>query len=146
MYIEVQNEIFFNLTIICAHAPTEEKADEVKEAFYDKLEWAYHKVASNDVKIIMGDMNAKLGRERIFSPYLGKHNLHEESNGNGLKLVDFAMSKNLTICSTHFQHKNIQATWRSPDGNTTNQMLPAFNKYYFFVAVRIIIRYLIHFL
>ena len=114
---------FFNLTIICAHAPIEDADDEEKELFYDQLQRTYNKIASNDVKMVMGDMNAKLGREMIFRPYLGKHSLHEDCNENGLKLVDFAMGKNLTISSTHFEHKNIhKATWRSPDGNTTNQI------------------------
>jgi hypothetical protein len=52
-------------------------------------------------------MNAKTGREQSFIPTIGKHSLHEESNDNGLRLVNCAVSLNMTIASTCFEHKNI---------------------------------------
>lgn len=113
----------FNLTIICTHAPTEETDDETKDTFYEMLERTYKKTPSHDVKLIMGDMNAQVGQEVAFRPFIGKHSLHEVCNANGLRLVDFAIGKNLSISSTHFQHKSIhKATWKSPDGVTSNQI------------------------
>lgn len=61
----------------------------------------------HDIKIILGDMNAKVGRELAFRPTIGKHSLHEISNDNGERLVDFAALVNMTIVSTYFEHKNI---------------------------------------
>jgi hypothetical protein len=51
-----------------------------------------------------------------------KH-LHEISNDNGVRLVNFATSKNLRVKSTIFPHRNFHKyTWASPDGKTHNQL------------------------
>jgi hypothetical protein len=49
--------------------------------------------------------------------------LHEISNDNGVRLVNFATSKNLRVKSRMFPHRNIHKyTWTSPDGKTHNQI------------------------
>lgn len=114
---------FFNITIINCHAPTEEKSDEEKESFYDLLSRTYDKCPKHDIKIVIGDMNAQIGKEEIYRPVIGKHSLHDTSNDNGTKLIDFSASKNLVIGSTRFQHKRIhKATWIHPNGSTRNQI------------------------
>jgi hypothetical protein len=45
------------------------------------------------MKILLGDFNAKEGREDIFKPKIGNENLHEISNDNGVTLVNFVISK-----------------------------------------------------
>ena len=68
-------------------------------------------------------MNAKVDREECFRPTIGKYSLHEETNENGLRLIDFAAEKGLVVKSTFFMHKRIhQATWNSPDEITRNQI------------------------
>jgi hypothetical protein len=59
------------------------------------------------MKILLGDFNAKVGREDTFKPTIGNESLHEISNGNGTRVVNFARSKNLTVKSTMFPHLNI---------------------------------------
>ncbi|KAG8226257.1 hypothetical protein J437_LFUL004814 [Ladona fulva] len=59
---------FFNLTILCVYAPTEEANNEEKEAFYAKLEEEYCKIQQWMTKIIMGDLNAKNKRNKGFNP------------------------------------------------------------------------------
>jgi hypothetical protein len=54
------------------------------------------------MKILLGDFNAKVGKEIMFTPTIGKESLHEISNDNGVRLVDFATSKNHTVKSTMF--------------------------------------------
>jgi hypothetical protein len=72
------------------------------------------------MKILVGDFNAKVGREDIFKPIIGNESLHETSNDNGVRVVNFATSKNL-VKSTTFPHHNIHKdTWTS-DGVTHNQ-------------------------
>uniref|UniRef100_W5M2S5 Endonuclease/exonuclease/phosphatase domain-containing protein n=1 Tax=Lepisosteus oculatus TaxID=7918 RepID=W5M2S5_LEPOC len=94
--------------------PTREAEDEEKESFYNDLEAACDEAPRHDVKIILGDMNAKAGREPVYRLTIGKESLHEETNDNGFRLIRFAMSKGMTISSTWFPHKCIhKATWRS---------------------------------
>jgi hypothetical protein len=71
----------------------------------------------------MEDANAKNGRETVHQPTIGKHSLHESTNENGLRLVDFAGGRQLAIKSTYLMHKRIHLqTWHSPDGHTFNQI------------------------
>jgi len=75
------------------------------------------------MKILLGDFNAKVGRERIFKPTIGQESLHQDSNDNGVRLVNFATSKNLMVKSMLFSQRNIHKyTWTSPDGKTHNQI------------------------
>jgi hypothetical protein len=39
------------------------------------------------MKILLGDFNAKVGREDIFKPTIGNESLHEISNDNGVRVV-----------------------------------------------------------
>jgi hypothetical protein len=72
---------------------------------------------------ILADFNAKVGREDIFKPIIGNENLHEVSNDNGVRVVNFATSKNLIVKSTIFTHRDIHKhTWTSPDSVTQNQI------------------------
>ena len=103
---------YFYISLICAHAPTEDKDDTTKDAFYDKLEVLYNRWPRSDIKMLVGDFNAKVGREGIFGPTIGKHSLHEKTSDNGFRLVSFAAAQNMVIASTRFQHLNIhKATW-----------------------------------
>jgi len=47
------------------------------------------------MKILVGDFNAKVGRENIFKPKMGNESLHQDSYDNGVRLVNFATPKNL---------------------------------------------------
>jgi hypothetical protein len=67
----------------------------------------------------------KVGRETVHQPTIGKHSLHEITNENGIRLVDFAAGRQMAIKSTYFMHKRIHTqTWHSPDGHTFNQFDP----------------------
>jgi hypothetical protein len=58
-------------------------------------------------KISLGDFNAKLGKEDIFKPTIGNESLHEIGDDNGVRVVNFAISKNLVISSTMLPHHNM---------------------------------------
>ena len=65
----------------------------------------------------------KWGERIFFKPKIGQESLHQDSNDNGVRLVNFATSKNLVVKSTMFPHRNIHKyTWTSPDGTTHNQI------------------------
>jgi hypothetical protein len=59
------------------------------------------------MKILLGGFNAKLGREDTFKPIIGNESLHEDSNDNGVRVVNFATSKDLVVKSTMVPHRNI---------------------------------------
>jgi len=72
---------------------------------------------------LLGKVNAKLWRGVIFKPTTGNERIHQDSNDNGVRIVNFATLKNLVAKSTIFPHRNIhQYTWTSPDGKTHNQI------------------------
>jgi hypothetical protein len=63
-----------------------------------------------------------MGRENIFKPTTGNESLHQVSNDDGVRIVNFATSINLVVDRTMFPHRNIRKyTWTSPDGKTHNQ-------------------------
>jgi hypothetical protein len=59
------------------------------------------------IQIVLGDMNAKIGKETTFRLVIGSHSLHYTSNDNGLRLIDLATERGLVVKSTIFPHKMI---------------------------------------
>jgi endonuclease/exonuclease/phosphatase family metal-dependent hydrolase len=103
-------------------APREDKGDDVKDSFYEELGRVFDQFPRYDMKILLGDFNVKVGWENIFKPTIGNESLHEISNDNGVREINFATSKNLAVKSTTFPHRKIHKyTWTSPEGNTHNQ-------------------------
>ena len=41
------------------------------------------------MKILLGDFNAKVGRDNIFKPTIGNESLHQDGNDNGVRIVNF---------------------------------------------------------
>jgi hypothetical protein len=96
--------------------------EEIKEEFYNLLEQNMNQIAGLDIKIMSGDFNAKIGKESICKPTTGKESLHNETNNNGRKMIQFAIYKGLNVRSTTFPHKGIhKETWYSADSRTANQ-------------------------
>jgi hypothetical protein len=111
---------WIHIIILNVHARTEDKTDDVKDGSYEELERVFDKFPKYHMKILMGDLNAKVGREDIFKPTIGKESLHEINNDNGVRVVNIATSKTLIVKSTMFPHRNIHKyTWTSPDGTPT---------------------------
>uniref|UniRef100_A0A8D9EGY4 Craniofacial development protein 2 n=1 Tax=Cacopsylla melanoneura TaxID=428564 RepID=A0A8D9EGY4_9HEMI len=114
---------FRNISIISVHAPTEEKSDEDKEIFYDGLDQLLSQIPRYDIKLIMGDFNAQIGRHEDQAEVAGKYSLHKENSKNGDYLTDFAAQNKLFIRSTSFQHKTIHlGTWKIPGRDEVNQI------------------------
>ena len=60
--------------------------------------------------------------KEYFKPTMGKESLHQDSNDNGVRMVNFVTSKNLVVNSTMFPHRDIHKyTWTSPDGKNHYQ-------------------------
>jgi hypothetical protein len=100
-----------------------DKIYDVKDRFYEELEQVFDKFPKYQTKIVFGDFNPKVGREDTFKPTIGNESLHEISNDNGVRGVNFATSKNLIVKSKMFPYRNIyKFTWIFPDGKTHNQI------------------------
>jgi len=64
-----------------------------------------------------------VGRENIVKPTTGNKSLHQDINNNGVRIANFATSRNLVAKSTMFPHRNIHNyTWTFLDGKTHNQI------------------------
>ncbi|XP_022161478.1 uncharacterized protein LOC111027411 [Myzus persicae] len=112
-----------DMIIICAYAPTKSGNKEVKDAFYEELEQVYDTIPSHCIKVLLGDMNAQVGKENTYKTTIGEHSLHDQSNDNGVRLINFAISKNMVVSSTRFPRKNIhKETWLSPGGKYSSQI------------------------
>jgi exonuclease III len=83
---------------------TWEKNDDSKNSFYEELEQVLDNFSEYHMKILLGDFNAKLGREDIFKLAVGNESLREDDNDNDVRVVTFATSKNLVVKSTMFSH------------------------------------------
>ena len=107
----------------CMHAPNEEKSDDSKDSFYEELEQVFNHFPKYHMKILFGDFNAEVGRKNIVKLTFWNKNLHQDSNDNGIRIINFATSKNLVFKCTMFPHQNIHMyTWTSPDVKTHNQI------------------------
>jgi hypothetical protein len=96
-----------SIIVLNVHAPTEDKTDDVKDSFYEELERVFGKFPKYHMTILLGNFNAKVGREDIFKPTIGNESLHEINNDNGVRLVHFATSK---ILSQKEDHRDL--IWR----------------------------------
>lgn len=121
-YITLKGK-YFDITVISCYGPTEEKEDEKKDKFYEELEEVYDRIPRDNIKIFLCDCNAKIGRETMYRPTIGKESLRDVINDYGTRVINMAISKELVINSTYFPRKNIHKhTWVSPNGLTKNQI------------------------
>ena len=114
---------FCKLTIIQCYAPTNEADEEDKNDFYDQLQAVFNQIPQHDMILVTGDLNAKVGSDNTnIEQVIRKHGC-DVRNENGKQLVDFCLTNRCIIGDTVFPHKNIhKLTWKSPDGNTVNQI------------------------
>jgi exonuclease III len=74
--------------VLNVHAPTEDKDDVTKDSFYEELEQVFDQFLRYHMKILLGDFNAKVGREDIFKPIIGNESLHEANNDNRVRVAN----------------------------------------------------------
>ena len=93
-----------HLTILEIYASTESR-DELNEEFYKTLQKILDKVNKNDYIMLIGDMNARVGSNRVAN--IVGTNGEATLNSNGRKLIDFCTFNNLKIMNRFFKHKEI---------------------------------------
>jgi len=60
-----------NITVLNAHATTEEKSDDSRDSDYQELEQVFYHFPKHHMTILLGDFNANVGRENIFKSTIG---------------------------------------------------------------------------
>jgi hypothetical protein len=77
---------WFHIIVLNVHAPTGDKILDMYDSFCEELEH------------VLGEFNAKVGREDIFKPTIGNESLHEINNDTGV--VNFGnVSQSKVQCS-----------------------------------------------
>ena len=103
------------ITIVSAYAPTMTNPDETKDKFYEDLNAVITAAPHADKLIILGDFNARVGRDSVsWEGVIGKHGVGN-CNSNGLLLLQTCAEHNLLITNTVF---------KLPTRNRTSWMHP----------------------
>ena len=112
-----------NLTLFQVYAPTSTCSEEDIEDFYNILQAKVESVPKQDVLIIAGDWNAKVGQDFVtWSPTIGKHG-YGSMNDRGERILHFCKENKLIVTNTYFKHKASRKwTWISPDHKTRNMI------------------------
>ena len=86
-----------NITLIQCYAPTNDREDTVNDAFYQQLQAEVDAVPRHDLTVVMGDLNDKVGSDKMYCDRaMGKHGCCTR-NANGERLIDFCNMDNLVI-------------------------------------------------
>ncbi len=112
-----------NITVIQVYAPTADSTEEDIEAFYEQLDETMKEIPKKDIKIVMGDWNAKVGQvNEGWEMAMGRYGFGDRNN-RGERLLQFAVEHEMFVCNTRFQQKDSRKwTWISPDGKSRNMI------------------------
>ncbi|XP_078612812.1 uncharacterized protein LOC144882704 [Branchiostoma floridae x Branchiostoma japonicum] len=102
-------------TLFSVYAPTLQADPADKDKFYSDLRTLVRNAPANDKVIILGDFNARVGRDsEAWKGVLGKYGVGN-CNDNGRLLLETCAELKLTITNTLFQQKNrFKTTWMHP--------------------------------
>lgn len=111
----------FKINIMQVYAPTTDTSDEEIEIFYEEIEEALSTTKSQEINIILGDFNAKVGKGKE-SNVVGSFGLGRR-NQRGERLIEFCVKHNLVIANTWSdQPERRLYTWKAP-GDTTSKII-----------------------
>jgi hypothetical protein len=97
-----------NVIDLNVHEPRQEKSgDKKKDKFCEELEHLFDHFPKYFIKIVLGDFNVKLWIKDIFKPTIENESLHQDSNYNSVRIVNFATSKNLVVKSMKSPNRKI---------------------------------------
>uniref|UniRef100_H3BF20 Endonuclease/exonuclease/phosphatase domain-containing protein n=1 Tax=Latimeria chalumnae TaxID=7897 RepID=H3BF20_LATCH len=102
-------------TVISAYAPTLAAEEEQKEQFYADLDEILTIILKEDKIILLGDFNARVGRDsNMWRGTIGKEGVGK-ANPNGILLLSKCVEHDLVITNTIFrQHDRYKTTWQHP--------------------------------
>lgn len=110
-----------NINIIQVYAPTAEKDENMVEEFYHQLKSVLQLVKKQELTIIMGDLNAKIGKGK-HEDIVGEYGLGIR-NDRGDRLLQFCQEEQLVVTNTYFKLPPRRLyTWTSP-AHTSNNII-----------------------
>jgi hypothetical protein len=65
-----------NIIVVNVHAPCEDTSNDIKGCFYEELRHVFDQFPRYNMKILLGDFNAKVGSENIFKLTIGNESSH----------------------------------------------------------------------
>ena len=87
-----------NITLIQVYAPTA-AAKEVVRVFYEDLEQVIKNILKGDITIMMGDSNAKVGKQDIIGRTVGPSGLGDANDARE-RLREFCEEHRLALINT----------------------------------------------
>jgi len=87
---------FFNYSVVIGHAPTE-TSDEEKDGCFHAIETAFDISPRNNIKIVLNNFNAQVGKRTINFPTTDQSWLQNLMNNNRSQLIQFAVLCNMII-------------------------------------------------
>lgn len=102
-------------TVICAYAPTLDSDDDIKETFYSDLDDILSNISRLDKIILLGDFNARVGKDhKVWNGVIGKEGVGSE-NSNGIRLLSKCAEYGLVITNTIFRQRDrFKTSWQHP--------------------------------
>ena len=104
------------LTLVQVYAPTDDTDSVAKDEFYAEVQEVMNRVPRGDRIIVMGDFNARVGKNvKVWKGVIGEHG-EDVENDSGRRLLGFSAENEMKIMNTHFGHKRIHKfTWSCLD-------------------------------
>ena len=102
-------------TFVSVYSPTLDSSDDVKDRFYDTLYSTIRRISHDDKVILLGDFNARVGRNHdIWHGVIGHHGVGN-MNSSGLWQLSLCSELGLAITNTFFQLRVMHKTsWMNP--------------------------------
>ena len=106
------------LSVVCVYAPTAKATPSIKQKFYSDLQDTIDKIPQNDILLMLGDFNARVGvldqDSDVWQGVLGRYG-KSERNLAGVELLEFYAVNELSVMNTWFKKREIhQGTWTHP--------------------------------
>jgi hypothetical protein len=103
-----------HMSVFSVYAPTLQASEDTIMSFYGALREAITSIPKEEKLLILGDFNARVGRQNEIWNALGKYGIGNINN-NGLNLLQLCSEFNLAISNTFFRQKEKhKVTWIHP--------------------------------
>ena len=121
LLVKLQGQPFNISLLIITYAPTTESSEDEIEEFYEQLQKVKDQCKTNEIAIVLGDLNAKVGWARD-GITVGPFGIGER-NERGDRWVQWCETNNMVITNTWFKHHARRTyTWKSPGDQCRNQI------------------------